>query len=458
MKRTSLFILVLFAVTSAIFSQSVNKQVYAKVQKRLKEPGVFYTFPESMVSKVNEITEKLQKIPADKFKKKALKNQKSEGRDKDGHYEWYDQKGRKIRWQRWDDSTMDFYYLYEEFDYGVIKCELSNFGTKYFYGHELNGNQFYHKNDWEDATWWKIDSNGHTIYRKEVNGLEHWYFYDDDGELLYSKDSNGEEYFRKIYEGSNDFFGFNSWTHEEEDISDSSRSYSVTRTVFDNGKYYMYTSENTDIVTIENCNTYPFYASIYIYFLQEKASDRFVELVENAGNFQTYYNFSKSGKKISLEIKGDGKGEISDYTCKFVGNEAIIIKYKIERTYYDYWGEEVIGKGTYLCTETFSNAERRELSELLVKQLDSLIYSKEKDKIKNLKEDVIPNLNKQGLRIARNLIFARHGYAFKSKDLKNLFSSFDWYEAKTSDSESIVLTEDEKTLVELIKNYEKKGK
>jgi len=42
-------------------------------------------------------------------------------------------------------------------------------------------------------------------------------------------------------------------------------------------------------------------------------------------------------------------------------------------------------------------------------------------------------LDKNDLRILRNMIFAQHGYIFKSKDLLDWFSQFDWYEPRYSD-------------------------
>ena len=42
-----------------VFCQEVNSQVYEKVQKRLKAPNVFYTFPQSMVKQVNEILKQM---------------------------------------------------------------------------------------------------------------------------------------------------------------------------------------------------------------------------------------------------------------------------------------------------------------------------------------------------------------------------------------------------------------
>ena len=42
-------------------------------------------------------------------------------------------------------------------------------------------------------------------------------------------------------------------------------------------------------------------------------------------------------------------------------------------------------------------------------------------------EEDIANLTKQQLRLARNEIYARHGYVFKSQDLQEFFSTKSWY-------------------------------
>jgi hypothetical protein len=53
----------------------------------------------------------------------------------------------------------------------------------------------------------------------------------------------------------------------------------------------------------------------------------------------------------------------------------------------------------------------------------------------------------------RNEIFARHGYIFKTNDMKLYFESQAWYSPKYEDVTSF-LTEIEKGNIELIKRYE----
>lgn len=69
-----------------------------------------------------------------------------------------------------------------------------------------------------------------------------------------------------------------------------------------------------------------------------------------------------------------------------------------------------------------------------------------------LSEKDIATLSKGQLRLARNEIYARHGYVFKSADLQKYFSSKSWYNPDPSYSSS--LDEVEKENVQLLKASE----
>lgn len=62
-------------------------------------------------------------------------------------------------------------------------------------------------------------------------------------------------------------------------------------------------------------------------------------------------------------------------------------------------------------------------------------------------------MTKEDLRIMRNWIYARHGYIFKSRDLKEYFSQYSWYSPRYSDVSS-QLSKIEKRNVEFIKRHE----
>ena len=66
--------------------------------------------------------------------------------------------------------------------------------------------------------------------------------------------------------------------------------------------------------------------------------------------------------------------------------------------------------------------------------------------------DVI-NLNKYQLKIMRNEIFARHGYIFKTPEMKSYFSQQTWYHGQY-DNVNSMLSDIEKRNIDLIKMYE----
>jgi len=67
-------------------------------------------------------------------------------------------------------------------------------------------------------------------------------------------------------------------------------------------------------------------------------------------------------------------------------------------------------------------------------------------------EDV-RNKSSQELRIMRNEIYARHGYIFKSEDLRLYFSQQSWYQPMYVDVEND-LSKMEKTNIQYIKSFE----
>jgi len=61
--------------------------------------------------------------------------------------------------------------------------------------------------------------------------------------------------------------------------------------------------------------------------------------------------------------------------------------------------------------------------------------------------------NNESLRLLRNLIYAKHGYSFKSEDLQKVFSDFSWYKIDSQFSED-KLSNLEKSWVRDIQRYE----
>jgi len=71
-----------------------------------------------------------------------------------------------------------------------------------------------------------------------------------------------------------------------------------------------------------------------------------------------------------------------------------------------------------------------------------------------LKTGDVENLAKDELQFMRNEIFARHGYCFSRKELRQQFENEDWYVPNTVDIKGF-LTDIEKKNIALIKRYEK---
>jgi hypothetical protein len=73
------------------------------------------------------------------------------------------------------------------------------------------------------------------------------------------------------------------------------------------------------------------------------------------------------------------------------------------------------------------------------------------------KKELVENLSKGDIFILRNLIFARHGFSFRDKKLREYFDNIDWYMPVFSDVTK-ELTEIEKKNVSLLLRYEENAK
>lgn len=71
-----------------------------------------------------------------------------------------------------------------------------------------------------------------------------------------------------------------------------------------------------------------------------------------------------------------------------------------------------------------------------------------------LDKEFVANLTKADIYILRNSIFARHGFAFRDKQLRIYFESFDWYMPVFGDVKD-ELTDVEKKNIDLLLRYEK---
>lgn len=96
-------------------------------------------------------------------------------------------------------------------------------------------------------------------------------------------------------------------------------------------------------------------------------------------------------------------------------------------------------------TDTIVNAFYRSASD----KVYTINSSKQK-----LTEKDVKNLRKLDLQILRNTIFARHGYTFKSRGVRQFFDQVDWY-IPVSDNIEAELTQVEKDNIALLNRFEK---
>jgi hypothetical protein len=73
---------------------------------------------------------------------------------------------------------------------------------------------------------------------------------------------------------------------------------------------------------------------------------------------------------------------------------------------------------------------------------------------KKLKESDIKNLKKIDLEILRNTIFARHGFSFKTKTVRQFFDSVEWYIPVSTNVDNELTTVEKENIV-LLKRFEK---
>jgi len=88
-------------------------------------------------------------------------------------------------------------------------------------------------------------------------------------------------------------------------------------------------------------------------------------------------------------------------------------------------------------------------------QQETLVKANWENVINNtlLNTPYLMNFPRKQLRLMRNAILARHGYTFKSKDLRDYFSKKSWYKPGTNNA-AIKFNVIEQTNVELIKSEE----
>jgi len=186
-------------------------------------------------------------------------------------------------------------------------------------------------------------------------------------------------------------------------------------------------------------------------------------LVENDSNFEinvdefkrerTDGNFSIQIKKTDSVMKGNWVA----YHPEEVKISSRIFDLKKKLFVYD---KEATLYSTFRNTDKFKNITVTDTIDDEVEVYEDKEYFSTTQKlfkmnasIEELTSDFVSNLSKADIFILRNSIFARHGFAFRDKQLRMYFEQFDWYMPVFGDVKDD-LTEIEKKNIDLLLRYE----
>ncbi len=189
----------------------------------------------------------------------------------------------------------------------------------------------------------------------------------------------------------------------------------------------------------------------------KKVSDKLNERGYGYEDYKNYvlnvlFDFAKDFK--NLEIKGDKV--IIDNVEYSVNLNGVFLQSK------DVALLLVSEKQTYALVKNGVNGELHGLK----KDEDEFFWLADEKVIKEFPlmfvkaDDEFPaywNLPKNQIRYLRNLIYARHGYMFKSQELKQVFENFNWYKENPKFTEDN-LNKEEKHYIESLQKREKQIK
>ena len=203
------------------------------------------------------------------------------------------------------------------------------------------------------------------------------------------------------------------------------------------------------VEVLEEIDEYEEFSSLYLEIVDESGAP-----ITEAGTFTLHQRLSNDFNKLNKMLEdGDGEAyvtfdnicnggksaeEIMDFLSDGDGN----YKFTIHTVIQDKNGNKQDS------SDDFNDSEYEEQSPLELLAEDYYLDDYE------LEETELHDYNKETLRIMRNWIFAKHGRKFKSKDLQEFFSQFDWYKPKNTNI-SGNLTKIEKENIEILKKAEK---
>lgn len=172
------------------------------------------------------------------------------------------------------------------------------------------------------------------------------------------------------------------------------------------------------------------------------------------------FNKTNSDGKFSIHIaKSDSilKGNWKAYHSQKV--KIANRKFNLKKRFFVYDKNSKL-EITFMNSEKFNSIEFTDTIGNEVEVFEDVEFYSTTDKLflKNpsvdlLSSDFVSNLTKADIFILRNSIFARHGFAFRDKQLRMYFESYDWYMPVFGDVKN-ELTTLEKTNIDLLLRYE----
>lgn len=187
-------------------------------------------------------------------------------------------------------------------------------------------------------------------------------------------------------------------------------------------------------------------------------------LIENASNFEmkvdefikerTDGNFSIQIKKTDSIMKGNWEAynpsELKIYKRNFDLKKKLFIYDKEQKLDITFFNTDKSKEYVY-ATDTINGKVEEYIDNEYYATTEKLFEKNASNE--ELTSDFVSNLSKADIFILRNSIFARHGFAFRDKQLRMYFEQFDWYMPVFGDVKD-ELTEIEKKNIDLLLRYE----
>ncbi|MDF2503573.1 DUF5050 domain-containing protein [Clostridium sp.] len=179
-----------------------------------------------------------------------------------------------------------------------------------------------------------------------------------------------------------------------------------------------------------------------------KLSDDAIDSL-NVTNDNIYYTINQHINKVLYSMNLDGKNKIK------LATESNFANINVSKNFLFYtYGllDDYTIKSINISNDLNSKDDKNNNTKIDNKENSEDFILPNSNSVK-LKQSDLDSLTKEQLTLARNEIFARHGYVFTSPEIKSYFESKSWYHSDPSYDEN-TMSDVEKTNIQLIKNTE----